>query len=205
MKPIERKWFLLVVALAPLATLFGIYAMQGSSSTTHVPGAPSYQEDGQPWSWDESAERLSREKEAVAAVLLEPDRVEACRVELPPERAGDMGSYGSYRIVCQAKPVTRGVTARLAAILLDPRSYLSQSTKACEFTPSVVFRFWKREEFLDVVICLSCNQLLIVEQDPAVPFQLLGAFQARFRVGGDFDPALGYVRLLVKKSFPDVL
>jgi hypothetical protein len=166
-----------------------------------APKKPIPQSESDPWDWANAADRFNLEKGPVAAILLDADKVEPYKIE--PGEEFERG-IDSQTILYKAKPLSRNVSTRLAALLLDPRSYDSPGNgmKPCIFAPGVAFRFWKRGQFLDVLICFSCNQLMVVERDPAVRFNSIGGAKARFRVGGDFDPALGYMRLLMTKAFP---
>ena len=152
-------------------------------------------------SWAEDAEQFNRGKEAAAAVLIEADRVEPFRIE--PGLVIERG-LEDQQILYIAKPLPSSTSARIATLLLNPKSYVSpgRSDKMCAFQPRLALRYSKEQRFLDVLICFSCNQLMVVERDPAVPFRSLGGLDARFRVGGDFDPIREELKLLMVEAFP---
>jgi hypothetical protein len=163
--------------------------------------APVVSGEEEPRSWAEDAEQFNREKEAVAAVLMKADRVEPFRIE--PSLAMEQG-LDSQQILYKAKPLGRSASVRMATLLLDPKSYSSpgRSYKLCAFQPRLAFRYWKGQRFLDVLICFECDQLMVVERDPSVPFSSVGGLDARFRVGGDFYPVREELKLLMTEAFP---
>jgi hypothetical protein len=163
--------------------------------------APVVSGEEKPRSWAEDAEPFNREKEAVAAVLMKADSVEPFRIE--PSLAMERGLDGQ-QILYKAKLLGRNTSVRIATLLLDPRSYVSpgRSDKMCAFQPRLAFRYWKGRRFLDVLICFECDQLMVVERDPTVPFRSLGGLGARFRVGGDFDPIREELKRLMAEAFP---
>jgi hypothetical protein len=152
--------------------------------------------------WETNARRFETEKAQAAAILTGADKVEPVRIEPLFEVRG--GGLDQYPVVSRAPRKGHAFAVRLAALLLDPKSYLipGQDGKMCIFSPRVAFRVWKRSKFVDVLICFDCGQLMVVENDPAVPLRSLGAKPARFRVGGDFDPILPELTKLVREAFP---
>jgi hypothetical protein len=192
------------MSASELKDLLAIVDRDTVSREGPAPEKPIPQSESEPWDWANAADRFNREKGPIAAILLDADKVEPYKIGISEEFEFERG-IDSQTILYKAKPLSRNVSTRLATLLLDPRSYESPGNgmKPCIFEPGVAFRFWKRGQFLDVLICFSCNQLMVVERDPAVPFNSLGGAKARFRVGGDFDPVLGYMSLLMTKAFPE--
>lgn len=151
--------------------------------------------------WQANAKRFEAEKVQVASILSAAEKVEPFQIQpVMPSRGG----LEDYPVVSRADPLGPEFGVRLAAILLDPKSYVSpgMDSKMCVFQPRVAFRVWKESSFVDVLICFDCLQLMVVESDPRVPERSLGAKMARFRVGGDFDPAARQVADLVRTAFP---
>jgi hypothetical protein len=110
---------------------------------------------------------------------------------------------GGYPVIAVGPVLKNEFSSRLGKVLLDPRSYLypGQDGKSCIFMPGVAFRVWKDKAYVDVVICFSCNQLFVREQDHNVPLRSIGNTRARFRVGGDFDPVRSQLVELCKQVF----
>lgn len=113
-----------------------------------------------------------------------PDRVESLPVEHVPQfpdvaDGRHPGSRkdavpmkttlpGRFRILDEPVPVPPKIAAELSRVLLDPASYPTVY-KPCEFTPSIVFRFWRGKSAVDVLVCFSCEDLA---------FQVMGAPRA---------------------------
>lgn len=98
-----------------------------------------------------------------------------------------------------------GFARALGAIVLDPRSYRSpgRSVKSCYFVPTVAFRVCDRSQFVDVVVCLGCSQLAVLENDPKVPVRRIrGSLEGRFLVAGDFEALRPALLALAKRALP---
>jgi hypothetical protein len=188
---------LVLVLLALLLNYLGIW---GGDAKEPAGTAPAVTSHGPGWA--EAAERFDREKGPVAAVLLEADKVEPFRIEPGVEMAGGIDSQ---KVLYKARPLDKKLSAQLATSFLDPKSYLSPGwdAKLCAFQPRVALRFWKGKQFLDVLVCFDCTQLMVVERDPAVPLRSLGGLEARFRVGGDFEPIEGDLKKVMAEIFAD--
>lgn len=151
--------------------------------------------------WETNAKRFETEKAQAAAILTGADKVEPVRIWPPLESNGGLDHYP---VVSRAPRKGHDFAVRLAALLLDPKSYMipGRDAKLCIFSPTVAFRVWKKSQFVDVLICFECDQLMVVENDPKVPLRSLGAKPARFRVGGDFDSVVPELAKLVREAFP---
>ena len=151
--------------------------------------------------WETNAKRFETEKAPAAAILTGADKVEPVRIESLLESNGGLDHYP---VVSRAPRLGHAFAVRLAALLLNPKSYMipGQDAKMCIFSPRVAFRVWEKSKFVDVLICFECSQLMVVENDPKVPLRSLGAKPARFRVGGDFDAIVPELAKLVREAFP---
>jgi hypothetical protein len=203
-QPARRRVRLGVLALAAVlvvmafaARIFFWFYNEEGADRRKTPAVES--PAGDPIDWETNAKRFEAEKVQAASILEGADKVEPFRIEVPFE------SHGlDYTIVSRAHPLGHHFAKHLAAVLLNPKSYSipGQDGKLCIFDPHVAFRVWKGADFVDVLICFECMQLMVVENDPAVPERSLGAKLARFRVGGDFDPVTGTIAQLAREAFP---
>jgi hypothetical protein len=127
------------------------------------------------------------------AVLTGATKVEVFRIngrEDAPKSRGKNGICG-YPIISRGKDQGPEFAAKLADILTDGRSY--SKTYAHCFEPGVVFRVWKGEEVIDVVICYKCDNFYC---GPPVKTAL---------ENGSFwhSPAKPRLVRLAKEAFPD--
>jgi hypothetical protein len=128
-------------------------------------------------------------------VLKGATRVDTFR--LKDERADDEGkpNVGRYAIESTGAAQGEAFVQRLAAILLDERTYVFDSAKGCKFQAGVGFRIWKGDESaVEVVICFHCDEL-IVHAPKAADGSIRGAME-------DFDPARAALVKLAKEAFP---
>lgn len=91
-------------------------------------------------------------------------------------------------MISTGKALEKEFAARLAAILLDEKTYLfDMAPKSCELNPGVAFRLWKGTRQVNVVLSFECDMLLV---NPWLGF-------------ADFDPARPALVRLVKEALPD--
>lgn len=154
--------------------------------------------------WHEQAEVFDQNKATAAAILTGATKIEAYRFFSQDEKKplGEIGDLPFYHKTVVQEPSFK---MRLATLLLDAKSYIipGRDGKLCILEPTAGFRVWQDQKFVDVVICFSCNQLLVIENNPQVPMSSIGNFRARFYVGGDFDSVRPQLLALVKEAMPD--
>jgi hypothetical protein len=133
--------------------------------------------------------------DSAITVLQGATRVEPFR--LSDERAGEgKPNVGKYAVTATGKEQGEAFAKRLAAVLLDERTYRFDSAKGCIFQPGVGYRIWKGDEAaVEVVICFTCDEL-IVHAPKAADGSVRGAME-------DFDPARPALVKLAKEAFPD--
>ena len=89
----------------------------------------------------------------------------------------------------------KAFAGRLAAVLLDEKTYYFEGAKGCEFVAGVAFRVHGKGEPVDVVLCFSCNELVVYVADPET--------KETARKREDFDDARPALVKLAKEAFPD--
>jgi len=150
---------------------------------TVVPPAAS--SEGPPLPFSERVPLLGPD---AISVLKGAERVEVFRLDqsmMPPGPEDKIEKIVSgYRAISTGKVQGKKFAARLAAVLLDEKTY-SGEHKACEPTPGVAFRLWKGKQHVDVTLCFECNMLSVNS------------------VGGDFDLVRPALVSLAKEAFPD--
>jgi hypothetical protein len=124
-----------------------------------------------------------------ASIIAKAERVEAFRLDpsdQPPLKPGDREISG-YRIIATGQAKGKESAARLAALLLDERSYWFKGpSKICKPEPTFAFRLWHERQHADVVLCFECTLLQV---NPEVYFD-------------DFDPMRPELVKLAKAAFP---
>jgi hypothetical protein len=78
---------------------------------------------------------------------------------------------------------------QLAALLLDPRSYVWNEAKGCDPLYGVRLEFKRKDETVDVIFCFECDILTVYHNGVA------GS-------GEDFDPIRPALVPLMKEIFP---
>ena len=82
----------------------------------------------------------------------------------------------------------------IATVLLDEKSY-PDFAKGCIIEPGVVFRLWKGEESVDLILCFECTILKVITRDAqGHPVQ---------QASRDFDPARPALIKLARAAFPN--
>ncbi len=97
-------------------------------------------------------------------IYFEPDSISAERVTASPEGLKTLQDVGS---------ITRTQESRLLDIISEVNSYTNltliveamgtedepaQVYKFCSFQPGVRFRFWRDDQYRDLIICLICSE-----------------------------------------------
>ena len=155
--------------------------------------------------WQKAAKAFEKNKAIAAAIFNGADKVEALRLfavgsEKPLGQVADYVPFFSKHVA-----ENKNFASRLGALVLDAKSYVlpGQSTTQCYFEPAVAFRVWKKQQFVDTVICFKCDQLAILERNNKAPERSIGGLlMGRFHVAGDFvvHPQL---LALTKAAFPN--
>ncbi|MBI2922183.1 MAG: hypothetical protein HYY18_14115 [Planctomycetes bacterium] len=133
--------------------------------------------------------------ERVVGIIAGATRVEVFRVfpEKPNEPMGK--ECGGYPVISTGKERDREFAGKVAAILLDEKTYDFEKAKKCKFEPGVGFRLWREKDWVDVTLCFHCDELEISSKKPD---------EKELRTSHeDFDAARAALVKLVKEAFPD--
>lgn len=138
---------------------------------------------------------------ALAALFLSPTKVEAYRMQpiWHSEPAPTIGKIDGFNYSAKRTGLSRDFATRLGALVLTPDTYTDEA-KACAFNPTVAFRVSQSSKWANVIICLSCSQIIVVE--PQAPTSSIGGVKARFRVAGEFDHRRAEFLALAREAFP---
>ncbi|KAF0242454.1 MAG: hypothetical protein FD180_3905 [Planctomycetota bacterium] len=122
-------------------------------------------------------------------------RVECFRVnpEKPREAMGK--ECGGYPIISTGKEQKREFGLKIAAIVFDEKTYDWEKAKKCEFAPGVGFRLWRDKDWVDVVLCFSCDEFEISTIPPGE--------KERKSAHEDFDASRAALVKLCKEAFPE--
>jgi len=122
-------------------------------------------------------------------------KVEVFRIKPMQEQKPAGEVIGGYTVLSAGRDQGPDFARRLAAVLLDDKTYDFDRAKGCIFSPGVVFRFRNGAELVEVITCYHCSEFKIVVKD---------ARGAVVRVvGEDFDNARPALVKLAKDAFPD--
>lgn len=132
-------------------------------------------------------------------ILKAPEKVECFRIDgkswISPEQQAKIEEatkrVRGYAIIAQGKDQDAAFGGKIAAVLLDEKTYDFESAKACKFDPGVAFRVWKGKACADVVVCFHCAELDVVTGD-----------KEPHRAHEDFDNARAALVALAKAAFP---
>jgi hypothetical protein len=83
--------------------------------------------------------------------------------------------------------------SRIAGALFDPSSYRFDRAKGCIFDPGVGFRVWRGDEYVDLLLCFSCDEFRLV---------LPKASGKAGGVGEDFEDNRAAFVALARQAFP---
>jgi hypothetical protein len=126
-------------------------------------------------------------------VLTAPQTVEAFRLDPsnpPPAALANAPRLGDFAVTAGPVAVDDATARELTALLLDPATYDWVRAKGCDFTPGVGLRFTKDASRVELVLCFSCDELMI--------------FRHGRRVGmEDFDAARPQLVAIAKRLFPE--
>lgn len=124
-------------------------------------------------------------------VLTHPQSVEAFRLDpVNPPRTPDTPRLGDFAVTAGPVAVDAAAVAELSSVLLDAGTYDWFRAKGCEFTPGVGLRFVKDASRVEIVLCFSCDELMI--------------FRHGRRIGmEDFDAARPRLLAVAKRLFPE--
>jgi hypothetical protein len=97
------------------------------------------------------------------AILANADRVECYRIDgsvrhittTPPSTQAVLG----YAVLSTGPTQNAAFAGRLNAILFDQKTYRFDAVKTCIFEPGVVFRVWRGQRHVDVLVCFKCDEL----------------------------------------------
>ena len=202
--------FFIVLLISVVAIIgFVLYYQIKPQNTYTLKDAPIGANDN----WPDLAQRFERDKLLVAEIFSHSQKVETFRIttkDADLAKQEDLlaakrikKNVGGFPVVSVGPILKKDFSNRLAKMLLDPKSYLApgEDQKSCILTPNVAFRVWKENQHVDVVICFSCSQLVVIEENPQLPLRSIGAYRFHFRVGGDFDPVRRQMINLCKQVF----
>jgi hypothetical protein len=96
----------------------------------------------------------------------------------------------SFPIVSGPVQVDSDLATSIATALADPKVYGWDYSKACFFDPGVALRFTQGESVTEVLLCFSCDELLVVREGKALGKE-------------DNDGARGPLVAAAKRLFPD--
>lgn len=159
-------------------------ASAANNQTKFSLGTPDFQSK----IWQTRAKTFDRNKASAHAVFAGATKVEAFRLfsNSSEKQIGKINAFPYF----SKSVIEKDFSGRLSTLVLDAKSYPfpGDSTRQCYFKPGVNFRIWNKSKFIDTIICLSCNQLAVLENNPKVPENNMGgSLQGRFYVAGDFD------------------
>jgi hypothetical protein len=126
------------------------------------------------------------------AIFAGANKVEVFRIEYnekpsPPETM----LIDGYPVIAKGQDQNEEFAAKLAT-LLEERNLYTNWRPMC-FMPGVVFRVWKGEKAVDVVICFKCNNFYLGSpKDRVMENKWFGGSPLRYRLVG-----------LAKEAFPE--
>ncbi len=132
-----------------------------------------------------------------AAILRTASKVEVFRIAKMRVLKPEADAIEGHPLKAKGKDQDQVFAAKLAAILLDNRTYSFDSAKGCIFQPGIVFRVHGGEGqgTVDVIVCFDCTELRVITRD--------ADGKTVKTVGEDFDNARPALVALAKAAFPD--
>jgi hypothetical protein len=132
-------------------------------------------------------------------VLSAADRVEVYRIQGfrpdPQKKPDDKAEkIGGYMVLAKGKEQGKEFAGRLREVLFNDKTYLFDVAKLCIFDPGVAFRMRKGEVTVEVLLCFSCDEVLVLTSE--------GGKVAR-RSHEDVDPMRAVLVKLAKEALPD--
>lgn len=137
------------------------------------------------------------------AAFRQPARVRAWRIGARPEAAEprpegeEVETLHGYAVLAGPVDVT-GARARAFADALGGVSFSRESSKRCAFAPGVVVRWEDEVHAVDVLLCFSCQDLLVrLDGEDATPSPARGS-----HVLHDFTPQRAALLAAAQAAFP---
>ena len=148
--------------------------------------------------WKQMEEQFYRDKRDVAAIFAASVRVEIYRfktysgLDLDKPVIGELQSIPYCEVGAEQG---RRFALRLAGLILNPRNYFdpSGSMWMCDFQPTVGFRVWSADDFVDVIVCFSCGELIYLHSG--------SGFRGNSHHKDDISLISGQLRALVEEAF----
>ncbi len=141
--------------------------------------------------WQEQRAWFDKEKEEVAPFFFEAHKVDAYRFILRGEHKWHKPKGRVHGINYLASGTLKGTefTARLGVLVLDSRIYrrFGIGYSHCLFEPTFGYRIWANDDFITVIFCLSCQELIVLQNSLEVPERPFGSYVGRFNLAGHFD------------------
>jgi hypothetical protein len=82
----------------------------------------------------------------------------------PHPEAVETDLPGLFKILNKPQLVPKPLASSIAALLLDPSSYATDSAVPCAFDPDRMIRFWRNGQALDVFVDSRCGNLAFQEK-----------------------------------------
>jgi hypothetical protein len=146
---------------------------------------------------DDSTKPSEKVKERLGdktiAILRGATKVDVFRISPNMAKKDEEKQIGGYPITATGAEQKKEFAAKLAAVLLEEKTYFGQQARC--FNPGVAFRLWKDKESVDVVICFACTDLRLVSRD--------ADGKEIKSTSGAFGPDIQPLLKLAKEAFPD--
>ena len=151
----------------------------------------------EPW-WKQAEEQFHRDKIGTARHFAAAVRVEVyrfktySRLDLDKPVIGELQGIAYYEVGAEQD---RSFALRLAGLILEPKNYFdpSGSKWMCDFEPTVGFRVWSADDFLDVIVCFSCGELIYLPSG--------SGFRGNSHHKDDISLVSGQLRALAEEAF----
>lgn len=125
-------------------------------------------------------------------ILASVTRIETYRIH-PEFRRDAEDKILNYEILARGSTLEGPEVVKLGSQLLEKDNFMFDARKTCAIRPGVVFRVYRDEAFVDIVICFECEMLGFYS----------GPSKNPRRMWEDFDPIHDPILRLAKKAFPD--
>jgi hypothetical protein len=141
--------------------------------------------------WQEQRAWFDKEKEEVAPFFFDAHNVDAYRFIVSGEHKWHKPQGEVHGINYLASSTLQGAefTARLGARVLDSRIYrrFGIGYSGCRFEPTFGYRIWLNEDFITIIFCLSCQELIILQNSLDVSERPSGSYVGRYNLAGHFN------------------
>ena len=125
-------------------------------------------------------------------ILASVTRIETYRIH-PEFRRDAEDKILNFEILARGSTLEGPEVVKLGSQLLEKDNFMFDARKTCAIRPGVVFRVYRDEAFVDIVICFECEMLGFYSGPSKNP---RGTWE-------DFDPIHDRILRLAKKAFPD--